>query len=489
MKNKSPFAGKNSQLDNIPKGMPIVFISYSWDDEPHKEWVSRLSKDLREKYRVYTLLDQYNRGGEDIITFMRKGLDKADRVLIIGTPKYIEKIEKTKNGGVKFEDQVITISLYNEMETSKFIPILREGSFFESFNQIVATRVGYDMSDDGKYEEELYKLAADLWGQPMNSAPILGPKPNFTPPSIVLQQEIPESPQDFATLVKKYLLDSSKRIILDEMLEKETDKAYKKIIQHAHYDKPISTEIFNTYNEIHQEAISNLIQVIVPMVRYGTIEQIQILVDAMVKLCKKTFVNGEIANPISSNMHLFASSYLFHTMGVACIKYERFDIVNLLVSSKVHYPTVFGLNHSFSLHYLAGCNHWDAFILNQLMNSNWIFPYSSMIMNGIWPVLENIFFDETDFRDTFYTWEHMSSLLFRYHKNNHIKDDWNPIGGFLHKRISILRQMRDSYTVFFRSAEELKDEWSPIKQGLFGGSYTNYRKIYEESEEYYKKQS
>lgn len=75
---ESPFSKIPSQLDMIPSGVPIVFISYSWDSTEHKDWVLRLSKDLREAYRVYTLLDQYGRGGEDLITFMKNGLNKAN---------------------------------------------------------------------------------------------------------------------------------------------------------------------------------------------------------------------------------------------------------------------------------------------------------------------------------------------------------------------------------------------------------------------------
>ena len=69
-----------------------MFISYSWHSNEHRQWVLDLSRDLREKFRVFTLLDQYNCGGDDLITFMQKGLQRADRVLIIGTPKYKEKI-------------------------------------------------------------------------------------------------------------------------------------------------------------------------------------------------------------------------------------------------------------------------------------------------------------------------------------------------------------------------------------------------------------
>ncbi len=486
MSEHSPFAEIKSQLDTIPDGVPVVFISYSWDNEEHKNWVLMLSKDLREKYRIYTLLDRYNLGGEDLTLFMKKGLQRADRVLIIGTPKYLEKVEKSKVSGVKFEDQVIAISLYKDMDSQKFIPILREGSFSESFNLLIGNRVGYNLSNDVYYEEELNALAADIWGVPMNQAPLLGPKPNFTPVSQVLQPDIAESPKDFAILVKRYLSDSSKRILLDEVLENEADEAYNKISQHAKYFMTLSRTFFLKYDEIHQEAISNLIQAVVPIVRYGTIEQAGLLINAMIKLCKKPFVNGEIIREGTSKIHFTAATYLFHSMGTACVKYGRFDFIHLLISAKVNPPHPYSYNHSYSLQYLAGCNHFDSTELNQYMNCHWNYPYSFMVLNGIRRAIEDIFFDEDDFKNTFFAWEHLASLLCRYHKNCSFKPDWNPTGHFLYKRISLRREEEDFYTDFFKAAEELKDEWQPLKFGLFGGRYENYLKTYRASEEFYK---
>ena len=190
MKRESPFKNIPSQFELIPDGVPVAFISYSWDSKEHKDWVLKLSADLREKFRVYTLLDQYNRGGQDLITFMKNGLKRADRVLIVGTPKYKKKIEKT-SGGAKFEDQVITVELYQRMDSTKFIPILRDGSFSESFSNLIQLRAGYDMSNDALYEKMLQELAADLWGMPINVAPALGPKPNFTPATQVVTTQHP----------------------------------------------------------------------------------------------------------------------------------------------------------------------------------------------------------------------------------------------------------------------------------------------------------
>jgi len=269
-------------------------------------------------------------------------------------------------------------------------------------------------------------------------------------------------------------------------LETEADEAYKKIIQYAHYDKPMTAEIFNKYREFHQEAISNLLQTVVPLVRYGDMRHIQLLVDAMVKLCKKPFRNGEVSRVGSNYVHLLAATYLFHTVGVACVKYKRFNLLLPLMTSKVSAPNALDVSYSYSLQYLAGCTHWRAEDLNIYMGTSWYYPYSFLVANTIRPAFGNIFFDDDDYMNTCYTWEHLASLMCRYYENCSLQKDWNSLGNFVRKRISILRQTEDFYTDFFNSADKLKNEWPPIKQGLFGGSYENYLKTYTASEKFFK---
>lgn len=481
----NPFSEIPSQLDNILENVPVVFISYSWDSPQHKEWVLRLSKDLRETYRVYTLLDRYNRGGEDLITFMQHGLSRADRVLIIGTPQYKEKIER-KTGGAKFEDQVITLQLYKDMGASKFVPVLRDGSFSESFNNLIEVRTGYDMRNDNDYEKTLQELAADLWGTPMNIAPTLGPKPNFTPAQQVLQPLIAASPSDFSTIVKTYLLDSSKQILLTEMLEDEKEKAFSKIMEYASYNHATTAYSFNTYLAIHQEAIASLMSAVLPIVRYGTPAQQQLLVDAMVRLCTKPFRNGEITTCGTEYIHLLASIFLFQATGVAAVKFSRFNLIKVMMTTKVHAPNALSPSRSFSLESMAGYNHWTPEALNLYLNSQWIYPYSQMVMSGIKTCFGNTFIDNDDFQNCYFVWEHLSSLLCHYYKCNAISDNWFPLGGFVRKRYSIMRHGEDYYTDFFQQAEQQQNEWLPLKQGLFEGNYSVYKQEYDEAEKFYK---
>lgn len=175
-----------NQLDTLPTdGRPVVFISYAWDDDSHKDWVRKLSDDLRATYGVYTLLDQYNRGGANLIEFMRNGIKKSKRVLIIGSPLYAKKLDRGLATGAVFEDNIINAEIYNGFGKDKFIPVLRRGTFKTSFGSIIGTNVGYDMSGDDKYDEVIEALAADLWDDPEVVAPELAPKPVFKKKSVV----------------------------------------------------------------------------------------------------------------------------------------------------------------------------------------------------------------------------------------------------------------------------------------------------------------
>ena len=62
-----------------------------------------------------------------------------------------------------------------------------------------------------------------------------------------------------------------------------------------------------------------------------------------------------------------------------------------------------------------------------------------------------------------------------------------PMGNFFHHRNKDKMGYKEveSYTLFFEEADKLKNNWEPIKQGMFGGSYDNYKQTYEQVEAFY----
>src|ERR1044071_7214191 len=103
---------------------PKTFISYSHDDQAHKDWVRKLATDLRTQ-GIDVTLDQWDLApGQDISLFMQQGLAGADRVLMICSAPYVVKAEKG-TGGVGFERLIVTADLVRSIDTKKFIPLIR----------------------------------------------------------------------------------------------------------------------------------------------------------------------------------------------------------------------------------------------------------------------------------------------------------------------------------------------------------------------------
>ena len=365
MTKEKDFSQIPSQFDGIPEGHPVVFISYSWDSPKHKAWVRKLSDDLRTRYAVYTLLDQYNRGGYSLIQFMTIGVQRADRVLIIGTPGYKMKSEQYESDGVKYEDQLITIELYHQMGTSKFIPVLREGKFDTSFTSIIEIRTGYSMVDDDKYEETLQSLAADLWNNPMNAAPALGPEPSFASIKAVADKNAKQdkeiTDESFVRELKRLLSTPNSDIAFTEMIENEVKIAHEKILMKSDYNFRVDSVSFEDYKEYHLNAVGKLIKSAIIIVRYGTLKQQELLVDAMVRLCMKRPLgnNGESYVKGTSNLHLFGVTFLFHTIGIACVKYGYYQILPVIMKRKVPIGHALSYNNPYPLAHLAGTSHWS----------------------------------------------------------------------------------------------------------------------------------
>ena len=69
-----------------------LFISYSHDSVEHKSWVKKFSDDLAVQGGFDVLLDQNLPKGFPLPRFMEQGLVNADKVLIVGTPQYKQKV-------------------------------------------------------------------------------------------------------------------------------------------------------------------------------------------------------------------------------------------------------------------------------------------------------------------------------------------------------------------------------------------------------------
>lgn len=165
------------------KSSPSIFISYSWDDTAHKEWVRLLAERLVTN-GVSVALDQWDvRPGESLTSFMEVQASKCDHVLIVCTPTYASKSTERK-GGVGYEQQIISGQIAAGIERRKFIPIVRKGEFTPGNDCAIPPHflgiLALDMRDGTHFDDVFEVLIRTIFREPKFIRPELGKKPDFT---------------------------------------------------------------------------------------------------------------------------------------------------------------------------------------------------------------------------------------------------------------------------------------------------------------------
>ena len=152
---------------------PTAFISYSWDDESHKEWVRDLARRLRID-GVETILDQWEiHLGDQTTAFMETAVRENRFVIIICTPHYKERSDN-RVGGVGYEGDIMTAEVLNTGNRRKFIPVLRRGTSETAIPSWLSGSARVKLSGNPYSEEEYSTLVQTLLGTRDTAPPVGG---------------------------------------------------------------------------------------------------------------------------------------------------------------------------------------------------------------------------------------------------------------------------------------------------------------------------
>lgn len=162
----APATSIESQL-SIPK----AFVSYSWDDEPHKAWVRELATKLRTDGVDVTLDQWHTVPGDQLPEFMENSVRKNDYVLIICTPNYKKESDK-RTGDVGYQGDIMTGEVRTRRNHRKFIPILRAGEWQNATPSWLGGKCYIDLRGTNYPEPHYQKLVRTLHGQNLEAPPI-----------------------------------------------------------------------------------------------------------------------------------------------------------------------------------------------------------------------------------------------------------------------------------------------------------------------------
>lgn len=208
---------KKNKMTETPK----IFISYSWTNPVHEEWVINLAERLVSD-GVDVVIDKWNlKEGQDKFNFMETMVKSNDiqKVLIILDKKYSEKAE-LRAGGVGTETQIISPKIYGDVSQEKFIPIVSEKD--ENGKPYVPTylegRIYIDLSEQDKFEENYESLLRNIYQRPAYNKPKLGKAPSYLFEETLMtlktsnivrsfDNQIKKSPERINSIIREFLND------------------------------------------------------------------------------------------------------------------------------------------------------------------------------------------------------------------------------------------------------------------------------------------
>jgi hypothetical protein len=191
---------------------PTVFISYSWDNDTHKEWVKSFATQLRSN-GIDVKLDQWETvPGDQLPHFMERSIRDNNYVLIICTPNYKLKSDN-RTGGVGYEGDIMTAEVLTNKNDRKFIPILKSGSKEESIPSWIIGKYYVDLSNVDIYEKSYKDILTTILNL-REKAPPIGKPPDIKPSESLIKVD---ATNDESAKIK------IKGIVIDEITSPKND--------------------------------------------------------------------------------------------------------------------------------------------------------------------------------------------------------------------------------------------------------------------------
>jgi len=166
---------------------PKAFISYSWGNSDHDQWILDLASELAEN-GIDIILDKYDlKENDDKYAFMERMVTDptVKKVIMVCDKKYQEKAD-SRSGGVGTETQIISNEVYQKIQSAedkahKFCAVIKEKDAHGKpyLPTYLKSRIHIDMSDAEARDANFEQLVRWIFDKPLFTKPTIGQPPSF----------------------------------------------------------------------------------------------------------------------------------------------------------------------------------------------------------------------------------------------------------------------------------------------------------------------
>lgn len=269
--------------------------------------------------------------------------------------------------------------------------------------------------------------------------------------------------------LKKYISKEEYKILLYDLLLTELSS----IINVIDDNKPSSLYPNKENLSPILEKYLNSLDIVIPLVIDGVFwsksYHHNYFIEMIERVTKPPILLGGTYDD-SKNLHYFPALLLMYSLGLTAIKTKNFEL--LFLCFKLNLPKDNEYTKKESILKKLNSSLIERKIFNEIISQNYKTPVSTFIHKYLRPYFKKIIFNDNEYIEVFNFLEYFISLNYI----DLVKREygiWAPCGEF-HWRYS---KEDDLLTRSLERADIEKNQWEPIKEGMFNNSYEHFLKI------------
>lgn len=283
--------------------------------------------------------------------------------------------------------------------------------------------------------------------------------------------------------IKKYIADPNLLIQYTDLFEQEAQAAFEKIAKELNYNY-FDKKTFDKFNELHFDAIEKLMPMCITAVRWAKPEHEEAIVNAIIRLSSGFPLLCNYSED-AIKLQKLASLYLMYVVGISCIIYEKYSLLDKVFHIKV--PTEYRKEFLIKE---VNCKLWiDDDTINPILygSQRYYSPFSTFIETQLKPIFAYLMPESKDYECIFDVFEYFLGINYCHIVGMFCGHYWVPTGIF--DRRSIRRNYtypNNPFDTFLSAASANEQNWAPIKQGMFNGDYSVYQAAKQHADDFLK---
>ena len=284
---------------------------------------------------------------------------------------------------------------------------------------------------------------------------------------------------------KRYLAEDRHRIRLEDLVKRETERLYEGLFLADSFPAGEATSITETGFRSRVESYGRLTEVLLAVMIVGCYwdekQRGQLWASCLERIANPPAVGGALPYV---ELRRYPALLLMYGGGIASITGDRYEtLTTLLYRARVRrqseeYPLTLALNTRSFPSGLGWMNSYLQLDRSPDQRVNFFRPFSENLYQALRGPLHEMLPDEANYQKYFDRFEYLLGLVYVDQRKEHMPDysgreGYGPIGLFGYRR-----QQPEGHRVLEEiasEAESLREEWPPLRAGLFGYSYERYR--------------